>query len=147
LSQAKHDPKACTQFNQENRNSLCNIPRTQLEGISRYLAGFLPIQPSRGLLAFERVLAGLGRLPAANVVGSLSWPKLLKSAARGKATLFAEFRGGAGKADTQERPEVQARISPYTHRVDVRGELEAILAGVLGEKIGPDQPLMEVNHC
>jgi hypothetical protein len=97
------------------------------------------------LLAFERVLAGLGRLNAANVVGNLSWPNLLKSAARGKAPLFAEFRGGADKAETQERPEAQATVSPGIPRGDVRGELEAILAGVLGEKIGPDQPLMEVS--
>jgi hypothetical protein len=111
----------------------------------RNLAGFLPIQPSRGLLAFQRVLEGVGRLPAATVVGSLSWPALLKAAARGRSPLFAEFRADAGGAAAQKGPEGRPTAASGAQGVDVHGELEAILAGVLGEKVGQDQPLMEVG--
>lgn len=104
------------------------------------------MEPATGLLVLESILRDtIPGASAAQVVASVNWASLLKAGARRESPLFEEFKPAAAAAVVEARKEPPMATSDAVFAADVQAELESIVAGVIGSRVAPQQPLMEVR--
>lgn len=112
------------------------------------LAGFMPIQPARGLQALQKVLNSSGHDKVLQGVGGFAWSTLLRQEARRSNPLFAEFLSQPAIDQAKPLEEVATAKPPAVEgppKENIQREILQLLESVLGEVVDANQPLMEVT--
>jgi len=133
--------------------------------ITSYCTGFEILEPGQGLAILAAALHPASAFPPAAAASPLLWGALLKpGSARAGGRLYLEFDppppqpqapaaqqhapqqtasgGGSGVA---QHVEGSSSGSRKQWDAGVRGQLLALVRGVVGTDVAPDQPLMEVG--